>query len=395
MLLWGRKKEKKELTQEEILEQAFAAVKSTQDRRQARHRRRDRIAYWKKYLDTRILTTLALIFVVIIADAVRRENMEFYATVTQVTGTAQVRLAEGQPFTPLQLDMRLEDGAEVKTGRDGWVSLAFPDGSALTLANDSHFEVHLLEYHRGGQWRSRAFSLLAGRMWARVSEKFGAQSQCKVHTPSSVAAVRGTQFYVMYDPANKNTQIACNQGAVRVDGFRGAPATIAAGAVTSCEYGLPPRDRRQLDPGLRQTFGLRALNEPVKPDSWLKTLELKLTSVLDLPLSILGIGKCSWAVGAADFARRTAAMEALRRIHTAIEGYPNYPDFVDPYTMAELAFRRQDALKILKNFDGACLLKYDRVGQGFVIYARARDRNRTPFRLTAYGVERITEDELP
>lgn len=394
MLPWGKKK-KTAQTEDEILQEAFAAVKGGQDRRAVRKSRRERMLWLKRYADPRILGAIALVFVVIIADAVRRENMEFYATVTQVNGQARVRLAEGAPVEALAVDMRLEDGAEVSTAADGWVAMDFPDGSAVTLAPDSQFQVHLLEYHRGGQWRSRAFTLLGGRMWARVSEKFGNDSQCQVHTPSSVAAVRGTRFYVMYDPANQNTQVACNDGAVRVDGFQGAPATIAAGATTSCAYGAAPVDRRDLDPGLRQTFALAPLNQPVEPDGWLKTFELKLTSALDLPLSILGIGKCSWAVGAADFARRTAAMEAMRRIHTSIEGYPNYPDFVDPYTMAELAFEPKDALLILKSFDGACLVKYDRVGQAFVMYARARDRNRTPFRLTASGPQQITEDEMP
>ncbi|MCD6361359.1 MAG: FecR domain-containing protein [Armatimonadetes bacterium] len=390
-MLFGRKK-KKAQTDEEILQEAFAEVKGQQTKRETRKRR----SYlWRKYADPRILVGLALIFVIIIADAVRRENMEFYATATQVSGNPLVRASESAPIETLEEGMRLEDGAEISTRQQGWVALSFPDGSVVTLAPQSHFRVRLLEYHRGGQWRSRAFTLLAGRMWARVSKKFGPESRCKIHTPSSVAAVRGTKFYVMYDPASKTTQIACNEGAVRVDGFRGKPATIAAGAETTCSYGAPPAGRKQLQPDLAQSFGLPPLNQEIKPDPWLKTMELKLTSILDLPLTILGIGKCSWAVGAADFARRTTAMEALRRIHTSIEGYSSYPEFVDPYTFAELAFRPEDALRVLKNFDGAALVKYDKVGDGFVMYARARDRNRTPFRLTQYGVEQISENEMP
>jgi hypothetical protein len=140
---------------------------------------------------------------------------------------------------------------------------------------------------------------------------------------------------------------------------------------------------------------MSAMNQVVEPDPWLKRVCMKVTSVLDLPLSILGIGKSSWAIGAADFARRNAAMEAMRRMHTAIEGYPTYPDFVDPFTLQELDFSEEDALQILKNFDGRCLVSYERSGQGFVMYARARDKARTPFKLTAYGAEPASEDEVP
>ncbi len=390
-MLFGKKK-KAPQTDEEILQEAFAGVKGQQKTRDTRKRRS---VLWAKYADKRVLWVLGLAFVVLIADAVRRENMEFYAVVSQVTGTARVRIAEAGDVQAIEEGQKLEDGGEVSTGPQGWVALSFPDGSVITLAPNTRFQVHLLEYNRGGMWRGRSFTLLAGQMWASVSEKFGADSRCKVHTPSSVAAVRGTKFYVMYDPNNKLTQVACNQGGVRVDGFRGRPSGVIEGSTTTVGYGKPPEQRMKMDPGTRGTFAQGPLNQEVKPDGWLKTMEFKLTNILDLPLTVLGIGKAGWAVGATESARRTAAMEALRRIHTSIEGYPDYPDFVDPYTLAELAFRPEDALRVLKNFDGCCIEKYDRLSNGFVIYARARDKARSPYKLTNYGVLAISEDEMP
>ncbi len=376
-MLFGRKKKSEPQTDQEILEDAFAAIGKQQTRRAVRKRRSGR---WRKYVDRRIIIALVVIFVVVIADAVRRENQEFYATVTQVSGPASVTV-----------DEKLADGNLVKTGANGWVALLFPDGSVVTLAPSSTFKVRLLEYHRGGQWRSRSFTLLAGRMWARVSGKFGRDSRCKVHTPSSVAAVRGTRFSVAYDPSNKTTYLACSDGQVDVTGFTGRGTQLAQDTLTSVVYGRGTERRAQIDVPTRSSFNQAPLQQTVEPDPWLKKVELKLTSILDLPLSILGIGKCSWAVGAADFTRRTTAQEALRRIHTSIEGYPVYPDFVDPFTLRELAFRPEDAERILRNFDGACIERYQKVGQGFVIYARARDRNRTPYKLSAYGVEPVKE----
>ena len=387
MLWWGKKK-KTAQTDQEVLEDAFADIAQQQQKRTTRKRRQ---AKWRKYADKRIITALVVIFVVFIADAVRRENMEFYATVTQVSGQAQVRLAKGGSVVGVELNQKLEDGGEVKTSASGWVALSFPDGSVVTLAPGSHFKVRLLEYHRGGQWRGRAFTLLAGRMWARVSEKFGKDSKCKIHTPSSVAAVRGTHFTVAYEPARNATSIACTDGAVDVNGFTGRGTQLGQGMATNVAYGQGPARRDQVDVNTRASFSQRALQQEIKPDPWLKKVELKLTSILDLPLSILGIGKSSWAVGAADYARRTTALEALRYIHHALAGYPSYPDFVDPFTLKELAFRPQDAERILMNFDGSCLERYERVGQGFVMYARARDKKRTAYKLSNYGVEPIKD----
>ncbi len=391
MLPWFRKK-KEPQTDAETLAQAFVDVKKQQTGRETRKRR---ALLWRKYADPRILVVLAIVFVVVIADGVRRENLEFYAVVTQATGPGRARVARDEPVQPLAVDLQLEDGGEVQTGQNCWATLDFPDGSVVTLAPASHLVIELLEYSRGGMWRGRSFTLGFGHMWARISPKFGERSRCKVHTPSSVAAVRGTRFHVAYDPGYNDTQISCNDGAVRVDGFRGRAAMIAGGASTSVAYGDPPAGWQQIDPQTRSSFAQPALTRRIEPDSWLKSTELRLTSILDLPLSILGIGKSSWAIGAADYARRTAAMEALRRMHTSISGYPTYPEFLDPFTLRELDFRPEDALRILENFDGAAIEKYERSTQGFVIWARARDRARTPFKLTAYGVQRISEDEMP
>lgn len=391
MLPFFGKKKTGPQTDEEMLAEAFEQVGQAQKKRSGRKRR---ATLWKKYADPRLLIVLGVIAVLIIADGVRHENREFYARVTEITGSGTVSVKRGAPQQPLQVGIALEDGGEVRTGPNCWASLSFPDGSAITLAPDTHFGVALLEYNRGGMWRGRSFTLLSGHMWARVSPKFGEQSRCKVHTPSSVAAVRGTRFYIGYDPNRRATRLSCNDGAVRVDGFSGRPTMIGGGAATDVSYGTAPDRQTSIDAQTRAAFAQPALNQPIEPDSWLKSTSMKVTSVLDLPLSVLGIGKSSWALLAADAARRTAAMKAMQTIHTGIEGYPTYPDFVNPFTLEELDFRPDDALQILKNFDGHAIEKYQRSGQGFVIYARGRDRARTPFRVTAYGVEQVSEDDI-
>lgn len=386
-----RKKEKPK-TDAEMLAQAFEEVEGKQKRRGMRKKRG---FLWRKYADSRILLVLAIIAIVLIADGVRRENMEFYATVSELSGAGTVTLAANEAPQPLALEQRIADGGEVSTGANCFASLDFPDGSVVTLGPSSQLVVELLEYHRGGMWRGRAFSLKAGHLWARVSPKFGEESRCKVHTPSSVAAVRGTRFYMFYDPNRSETTVCCNDGLVSVDGFRGRSAAVAGGGATSVTYGMEPAGVAAMDNQTRQSFAQPALGREVAPDSWLKRTTMKLTSILDLPLSLLGIGKSSWAIGAADFARTNAAMEAMRRLHQEIEGYATYPEFVDPFTLAELDYEREEARAILRNFDGRSIVRYERSGQGFVMYARARDRARTPFMLTAYGVEPITEGDMP
>ncbi|MGM0494875.1 MAG: hypothetical protein ACQER1_18220, partial [Armatimonadota bacterium] len=166
---FGKKKEKPK-TDAEILQEAFGEVESSQKKRT---RRKRRSLLWRKYADPRILIVFAIIVMVLIADGVRRENMEFYATVAELSGPGIVTLGAREMPQPLALDQRIEDGGRVSTGANCWVSLNFPDGSVVTLAPCSELVVELLEYHRGGMWRSRAFTLKAGHMWARISPNFG------------------------------------------------------------------------------------------------------------------------------------------------------------------------------------------------------------------------------
>ncbi len=391
MLPFLRKKPRPQ-TDAEILQQAFEEVGAQQKRRG--HRKRHSLL-WRRYAEPRMLAVPAIVLIALIANGVRHENMEFYATVIELTGSGTITAAKGEVQTALALEQRIADGGTIATGANCYVALDFPDGSVITLGPSTSFVVELIEYNRGGMWRGRSFSLYSGEMWARVSPKFGSESNCRVHTPSSVAAVRGTRFCMFYDPNRRETTVACNDGLVSVDGFVGRSSSLAGGGLTEIRYSAEPGRTEPMDNTLRASFGAPTLTQAIEPDSWLKRTTMKLTSILDLPLSVLGIGKSSWAIGAANYARTNAALENMRKLHTAIEGYASYPEVVDPFTLAELDFTPEEAGAILRNFDGRSLVSYRRTDQGFVMYARARDRDRTPFMLTSYGVERITEEQMP
>ena len=138
------------------------------------------------------------------------------------------------------------------------------------------------------------------------------------------------------------------------------------------------------------------LTKPLPPELWLETFELPVTQLLDAPLRILGIGKSSWGVGSADFARRAKALEGLRLIHVNIEGATTYPEYVNPATLEQLGIPQQSADRILTAFHGDALELYRQLSdpRGFIIFARGRDKKRTLYKLTAYGPQAAAEDEL-
>jgi len=388
-------KKKKPKSEEEMLADALAAVKKDQERK-TRTRRKKYRRWWPEWLDRRVVIGLAIVLFAIIADGVRREDLEFYATVTKVYGRVYVQSSATARSEPLEVGARLADRNVVQTDSGSSVVLEFPDGSVITVAPDSRLVVKMIEYSRGGAWRGRSFFLSVGQVWARVSPRFGKGSEMRVYTPSSVAAVRGTTFSVYQPARGQATSIQCAQGMVSAVGFRGAPILVPANTVTSVSVGQAAQRPRRLARDQQWSFNQMDLTKPIPPEYWLETFELTITQLLDAPLTILGIGKCSWGVGSADFARRAATLEGLRLLHQHLEGDITYPQYVNPATLAEVGLSGEHARRILSVFHGDALELYRPLAdqRGFIVFVHSRDKARTPYKLTSYGPQRAQEGEI-
>jgi hypothetical protein len=384
-----RKKKPKPKNEAEMIAQALKEIKVQQEKR-AKIIPKFYRRILPEWLDRRVAFGLLAVLVIIIGDGVRRENEEFVAVLGQAQGVVTCAASGDVAAQPAALKSRFEDGNIIATGDGAYATLEFPDGSTVTLAPNTVFEVRLLEYSRGGRWRTRNFRLLAGSISAKVSQFFGAGSDMRVYTPAAVAAVRGTQFNVAYDPAAKQATVSCADGTVTYTGWAGQAVQVGPNTESRVTYGeaaFPPAQKEVVP------FSAAAMI-PDKEAPFLKRVELTITFFLDLPLSVMGIGRCSWGVGAADYARRTAAQEALRLIHVNIESQAGgYPSFIDPCTLAELNIPAKYLKRITTPLYGGGIERYYQSGDSFTIYARARDKARTVYKLSSYGIERVTPEE--
>ncbi len=393
MLSWGKKK-KVPQSQQAQMAQALSAMKKDQEKKGKRRARRY-AAWWPAWLDSRVLAAIAIIVVAVVADGVRRENQEFYATATYVNGYVQVHPGGASGPRALSVGDTLEDRNVVETGANGSVVFSFPDGSAVTLGPSSQLTIKLLEYNRGGAWRARAFYLKFGQVWARVGPYFGEKSEMRVYTPSSVAAVRGTTFSV-YQKADGPSDVICAQGMVEAQGFSGAPQVVGPNSATSMRAGERAAAPAAPAPQAMASFRQGPLQAQIEPPTWIKTNVMKVTRILDAPLQILGIGKASWGVGAYNHTRRAAVQEQLRRIHTMVEGTARYPDYINPSTLEELGLPDEERRRLVSVFNGEAIELYRQLdgGRDFIMIARAKDPARTIYKLTSYGVGKSDEDEL-
>lgn len=341
-----------------------------------------------------LLIGIVVAFLLLVIDGLRREGQEFSARLVEFSG--RVTVTRGQPgeSVPPSPGLALADRAIVRTGSGATATLAFPDGSSISLEPGTEFEVRLLDYARGGV-RDRSFMVRAGAAVANISQFFGAKSRAAVCTPTAVAAVRGTAFRVAYDPRSARTSVLVAEGAVRFRTAVGETQSAAGQAVNASGYALegagalPQRSRAALG-GQVQQLSSRFERSP----GFLANLEMAINNFLDPALQFVGLAPGSWSYSAGSFARKGTCMEALRRLHQHMEANfsEDVPQFVNPVTLRELNLPVKQRDAILDTFSGFMLEGYRRLDGGrFAFRARARDRNHTLFELTNGGVREVRE----
>ncbi len=363
-------------------------------RKERRKRRREFFGWLRaapSWLKTLVAIALALL-VVLVGDGIRREAKEFKATLVAFTGSVTVFQHADNRSVPASLNMALRDKDVVRTGANSTATLVFPDGSAIQLEPNTEFEVRLLDFVRGGV-RDRSFMVRFGAAVAYVSQFFGARSQATVCTPTAVAAVRGTGFRVVYDPYNKQTVVQVVDGAVR---FR-TPITETASQpgqmATAIGYqlgtvqGLPQGTQQILAATVNQ---LRRFEQP---PHWLQRIEWAINNALDPFLQILGLTPGGWSYASANFARRTACMEALRRLRIHLESLNELPDYLNPVTLQELTgLHPRERERILSAFAGNMLESYRKIGRDqYIVRARAKDKKRTLYEMTIAEIREVSE----
>lgn len=395
--MFSRAKVSKPKSDAEIIAEAVKEAQRQYERRERSRKRREkfgRLLGWFREAPSWLKTLIALAFVTLvalIADGIRRESDEFKVTLVVFRGQVWVQRAETQNWVSPEPNMSLKDKDLVRTGANGTATLVFSDGSAIQLEPNTEFEVRLLDFFRGGI-RDRSFMVRMGAVTAYVSQFFGAKSQATVCTPTAVAAVRGTGFRVVYDPKNRQTYLQVVEGAVQ---FKTPVSEVVSqagqmgafvGYQLQATQSLPTEAQRIL------ASNVSSLRQHEKPPSFLQRIEWAILNPLDPFLQILGLTPGGWSYAAADFARRTMALEAMRRLRSHMEALNEVPDYLNLVTLAELNLHPAEKERILRAFAGNMLESYRKIGRDqYIIRARARDKRRTLFEADIAGVRQVRE----
>jgi len=161
--------------------------------------------------------------------------------VTSIQGAATVQTGGRGAWISLKLGDSVLQGSNLKTGPESALEITFEDGSSFFLRSDT--EMGIMKAQRiidAGLFRE--LYLGSGRILTRVKEATGEIPRFKIHTPSAIASVRGTEFRVAVDDTQK-TYAEVLERVVSVDAANQS-VDVAQGEGTVVKKGeapLPPR----------------------------------------------------------------------------------------------------------------------------------------------------------
>ena len=129
------------------------------------------------------------------------------ALVLKVKG--EVSLTRSGKTTPLKFGTPLNDSDIITTGADGFVTIIFSDDkSQLKIMEHSHITLEGKRQTTGGI--SKRIQVGVGEIFTRVKHQVGS---LEVITPTSVAKVKGTEFWIGVD-SQGNSYVTTLEGIV-------------------------------------------------------------------------------------------------------------------------------------------------------------------------------------
>lgn len=152
-----------------------------------------------------------------------------FATLDVLQGSVEVQAGSGASHQGAEGEP-LHQGDTVITG-DGRAEIEYSDGSVTRLDHGTTFALQELATTADAEQITGAQA--SGSTFSRVVELTGSDSRFDVETPSAVASVRGTVFFVEVDSG----LIGVIKGEVQVSGETGAARVIAGRGVTVTEQG--------------------------------------------------------------------------------------------------------------------------------------------------------------
>ena len=194
--------------------------------------------YWKNIAVT--VLALACLFLWKPMDAIAQKPEKDIALMLKKVGKVDVARKNGDKWLHAQKGMRLDSGNIIRTGDKSLAALIFSDDKSL-LKIRANSRVTLRGKRKQASI-SKSIFLKLGELWTRVTKG----NPFRVETPSGVAAVKGTEFYVSVDEFG-NMIVYCIEGVIELINRFGSVELHAGERGTANPNSAPQKGVASLD----------------------------------------------------------------------------------------------------------------------------------------------------
>jgi len=134
---------------------------------------------------------------------------EKVAAIFKIVGEAQVKPHAERGFVAAYTGQMLESGDWVKTGSGSYIAILFLDKSMLKIRENTEMEIK--SQRLGPATQNTDLFLAKGDVWSKVQKQ---KSTFTISTPTSVASVKGTEFFLEHDDFENLSSLYVVEGIV-------------------------------------------------------------------------------------------------------------------------------------------------------------------------------------
>lgn len=138
-----------------------------------------------------------------------RSIMEAYrnkAVILDITGSVSVKPEGEADWVPARIKMELTQGAYIKTGEGAKVSLSVGVAGRIVIKENTEVLLQTLTTPEGRRTENILLYLAMGEIYVDVRD-LEPGSRFETHTPTTIAAVRGTTYIVKVAPVSGRTEV--------------------------------------------------------------------------------------------------------------------------------------------------------------------------------------------
>jgi hypothetical protein len=167
------------------------------------------------------------------------EEVAHTGRLDQVEGSVDVWPAGSDAWRPASASERVPAGSRIRTGPRSAAVLVFFDGSTTELEAETEIAVIEMSSPRGNN-RVILLEQALGQTYSRVQQSPDHESRFEIETPTTLVAVRGTEFSTAVE-MNGTTHVAVTEGTVEVTAQE-TTVVVLVGQKTAVHPGQIPGD---------------------------------------------------------------------------------------------------------------------------------------------------------